>query len=192
MAGTDVSDLLYQEQEQIFVQRGEKEEAFFAQAGPLEATAIKVRGSGKAGGFGKSTSSGGRGTKAEGKAYAKVLKREGVLRIDKALRPETADAVRQHLYELRHRSEREVQEGTIQPIQRFANVLLKHNRCDLTVPVGEGIITEALRELLVLSPVGPTISSVFGDGAILHELSCLMSDPGSQRQVSSEFLTIER
>lgn len=187
MAGTDVSNLLYQEQEKLIVKRGQLEEQFVTNAKPLDATVIKVRGTGKAGGFGKSPSGGGSkgkaSSKAEGKAHAKILKTEGVLRIDNVLTPDTADAVRDHLYNLRYQSEQEVQEGKIHPIQRFADVLLKQNRCDLTIPLGDKIITKALEESLCKSPVGATISSIFGDGAILHEFSCLMSDLGSQRQV---------
>jgi ectoine hydroxylase-related dioxygenase (phytanoyl-CoA dioxygenase family) len=194
IAGSDyVSNLLYQEQENIIVRRGELEEGFVTNATPLLAPAIKVRGTGKAGGFGNAASGGGgsgrstaSSSKAEGKEHAKVLTKEGVLRIDGVLSPDTADSVRDHLYDLRRISEAEVSEGKIQPIQRFAQVLLKRNRCDLTIPLGGGsndIITKALEEALCKSPVGSTISSIFGDGAILHELSCLMSDPGSQRQV---------
>ncbi|KAL3761813.1 hypothetical protein ACHAW5_003922 [Stephanodiscus triporus] len=193
MAGADyVSNLLYQEQENIIVRRGEVEEGFVTNAIPLEAPVIKVRGTGKAGGFGNSASGGGGGgrstassSKADGREHAKVLTREGVLRIDDVLSRDTADSVRDHLYDLRRRSEMEVGDGTIQPIQRFAQVLLKRNRCDLTIPLGgdNWIITRALEEALCRSPVGSTIASVFGEDAILHELSCLMSDPGSQRQV---------
>lgn len=153
---------------------------------PLDAPVIKVRGTGKAGGFGKSSSSGSgnkASSKAEGKAHAKILKKEGVLRIDNVLSCDTADAVRDYLYKLRYQSEEEVREGKIQPVQRFANVLLRHNRCDLTIPLGDDIISKALEESICKSPVGATISSIFGDEAILHELSCLMSDAGSQRQV---------
>ena len=187
MAGTDVSDLLYQEQENIIIKRGELEEGFVTNVKPLEATKIKIRGTGKAGGFGKGSGAGGgsskASSKAEGKAHAKVLKKEGVLRIDNVISPEIADAVREHLYALRYKSEAEVAEGEIQPLQRFANVLLKHNRCDLTIPLGDEIITKALEEALCKSPVGSTIASIFTDEAILHELSCIMSDAGSQRQV---------
>jgi len=187
MAGADVSNLLYQEQEKLIVQRGELEEKLVANAKPLETTVIKVRGTGKAGGFGKPSGASGSkskaSSKAEGKAHAKVLKREGVLRIDNVLTMDTADAVRDYLYNLRYQSEQEVKEGLIQPIQRFADVLLKQNRYDLTIPLGDEIVTKALEESLCKSPVGATISSIFGDGAILHEFSCLMSDPGSQRQV---------
>jgi ectoine hydroxylase-related dioxygenase (phytanoyl-CoA dioxygenase family) len=138
---------------------------------------------GKAGGFGK-TSSKASSNKVEGKAYAKILQKEGVLRLDNVLSSTTADALREYLYNLRQQSEKDVAEGKVQPIERYAHVLLKHNRCDLTIPLGtDPIVTTALNESLRKSPVGGIISSIFGDGAILHEFSCLMSDVGSQRQV---------
>jgi ectoine hydroxylase-related dioxygenase (phytanoyl-CoA dioxygenase family) len=141
--------------------------------------------SGKAGGFGKASSNGTKASsKLEGKSYAKILKKEGVLRLDNVLSPTTADALRTYLYNLRTQSEQDVADGKVQPIERYAHVLLKHNRCDLTIPLGtEEIVTTALNESLRKSPVGGIMESIFGDGAILHEFSCLMSDVGSQRQV---------
>lgn len=170
-------DQEYAEQEALIVERGHFEETLITNISPLVAPKIK---GGKTGGFGKSLGN----TKAEGKEFAKVLKKEGVVRIDNVLSSATADRVRDYLYALREQSEKEVQGGTIQPIQRFATVLLKKNRCDLTVPLGEDdVITQALEETLVKSPIGATISNIFGNQAVLHELSCLMSDSGSQRQV---------
>lgn len=180
--GTDVSSLLYQEQEKLLVQRGELEESL-VNAISLEASKVKVRGTGKAGGFGKSSSPRVGPDKAEGKPYAKILRKEGVIRIDNVLSESTADALREYLYDLRCMSESDVKEGKIQPIQRFADVLLKHNRCDLTVPLGDQIVSTALYESMCKSPVGSIILSEFGKSATLHELSCLMSDSGSQRQV---------
>ena len=58
-----------------------------------------------------------------------------------------ADSVRGYLYDLRKQSETEVADGKIQLIQRFADVLLKHNRFDLTIPLGDEVITKALDEL---------------------------------------------
>ena len=168
MAGSDVSGILYQEQEKLIVRRGELEEGFVTKAKPIEATVIKVRGTGKAGGFGKRSAASGSGggkasSKAEGEAHTKILKREGVLRIDDVLSPDTADAVREHWYDLRARSMEDVAAGRIQPIQRFANVLLRTNRCDLTLPLREDeIVTRALHESLCRSPVGATVSSMFG------------------------------
>ena len=139
---------------------------------------------GKAGGFGNTSSKSNNGNKVEGKAYAKILNKEGVLRLDNVLSPSTADELRTYLYNLRTQSEKDVADGKVQPIERYAHVLLKHNRCDLTIPLGtDPIVTTALNESLRKSPLGSIISAIFGNDAILHEFSCLMSDVGSQRQV---------
>ena len=180
--GTDVSSLLYQEQEKLLVQRGELEESLVTDASSLEASKVKVRGTGRAGGFAKSSSPRVGPDKAEGKPYAKILRKEGVIRVDKVLSEATADSLRDYLYDLRYKSESDVKEGKIQPIERFADVLLRHNRCDLTVPLGDEIVSTALYESMCKSPVGSIILSEFGHDATLHELSCLMSDSGSQRQ----------
>jgi len=201
------TDLLYEEQEKLIVQRGIIEESLVTNATPLLAPTIKVRGVGKAGGFGgggggsnnkssksASSSSSSSSYKAEGKAYSNILLTEGLVRIDNILSTDTANQLRHYLYALRSQSEIDVQCGKVQPIQRFADVLLKRNRCDLTIPLGSGgssgggggkneIVTMALMESLVQSPIGATISSLFGKDATLHEFSCLMSDSGSQRQV---------
>jgi ectoine hydroxylase-related dioxygenase (phytanoyl-CoA dioxygenase family) len=100
------------------------------------------------------------------------------------LSSDTADALREYLYKLRIAYENDVADGKVQPIERFADVLLKLNRCDLTIPLGaDPIITTALDESIRQSPIGAIISSIFGDSSILHEFSCLISDVGSQRQV---------
>ena len=190
---SDVSNLLYEEQEGIIVRRGMLEESLLTNVTPLLAPQIKVRGTGKAGGFGNPASGGGgsgrsttSSSKAEGREHAKVMVREGVLRIDDVISTATVDKLRDHLYTLRQTSEKEIATGKIRPIRRFAQVLLKRNRCDLTIPLGvpgHEIITVALEEIICNSPIGSTISSILGKDAILHELSCLISDPGSQRQV---------
>jgi hypothetical protein len=46
-AGVDASTLLYQEQEKLIVQRGELEETLVTNASPLEASIVKVRGTGE-------------------------------------------------------------------------------------------------------------------------------------------------
>ena len=189
MSSMDASNLLYQEQEKIIVRRGEFEEELLTGKGiPLESIQVNLRGVGKAGGFGggktaKSSKSTKSTLKAEAKAYAKELIKSGVVRIDNVLSSNMADNVREYVFKLRQKSENEVADGSVQPIQRFADVLLKSNRCDLTIPVGEEVITKALNEALRESAVGQTIASIFSDNAVLYEFSCLISDPGSQRQV---------
>ena len=158
---------------------------------PLKASIVKVRGTGKSGGFGKAGGSSSKSgiksaaNKVEAKTHSKILLKDGVVRIDNVLSPKVADRMRDHVYALRRKAEDEVKAGTVQPIQRFANVLLKKDRCDLTIPLGndDDIVTDALNEVLRESAVGQTIATILGDDAVLYELSCLMSDAGSQRQV---------
>eukprot|EP00977_Amphora_coffeiformis_P004753 scaffold1019_cov172-Amphora_coffeaeformis.AAC.6 len=189
-------DLLYQEQEKLLVNRGALEgELMKDTAAPLQTYVVK--GAGSKGGFGggggggsknkkankKASSSSSATTKAQAKELAKVLQQQGVVRVDQVLSHDTVDALRAFLYNLRHESEALVAAGTIQPIQRFADVLLRQNRCDMPVPLGPEIVTQALDEVLVQSPVGGVIQNLLTEKAVLYELSCLMSDPGSQRQV---------
>lgn len=180
----------YKLKEQALVDRGVLEETLMAHTGStLEASKVKVkevRGAGRSGGFGgasSSTKSKKAAFKTEAKTHAKVLKKEGVVRIDSVLSAKTADRVREYAYSLRYKSEEEVEAGAVEPRQRFANVLLRKDRCDLTIPLGDEVVTEALDEILRKSAVGQTIEAILGKDATLYELSCLISDPGSQRQV---------
>jgi ectoine hydroxylase-related dioxygenase (phytanoyl-CoA dioxygenase family) len=181
----DVGSLLYQEQEKMLVTRGQLEASLMADTHtPIAANTVKGAGSG--GGFG---GSGGKGKsakqqlKAQGKAHATVLQRDGVVRIDSVLPNDGADEVRKFTYDLRQLSEEQVSRGEITPIQRFASVLLKENRCDLTIPFGSKVVADALHSILIDSPVGQTLQTLLGPDAVLYELSCMMSDPGSHRQV---------
>jgi Protein involved in biosynthesis of mitomycin antibiotics/polyketide fumonisin len=192
------SGLLYQEQEKMIVSRGIVEEELMSQnklITELLSPKIQVRGMGSAGGFGGGKNKAG-GEKQKGKSnkkdlawkteaaeYAKTLQKDGVVRIDNVLSPKLVDRLRKYAYDLRLTSEQEVKEGKVQPIERFADVLLKQNRCDLTIPLGDEIVSDALNQALRESAVGHTISNILSESAVLYELSCLMSDPGSQRQV---------
>lgn len=178
-------DLLseYESQEKMIVERGALEEGIMAASGvPILANKIKERGVGGGGGFGGGGPS--KVTKkAEGKSHSKVLKRDGVVRINGVLSDKVADGLRDYVYELKADSEQAVADGSIKPIQRFATVLLRKDRCDLTIPLGSPIVTKALEEVFCKSSVGETIRALLGKGAVLQELSTLISDPGSQRQV---------
>jgi hypothetical protein len=174
---------LYKEQEKLLVSRGEFEGKLMGNnRSPIEANVIKGVGSG--GGFGSKKGGSKSQMKEQGKAHAKVLKEQGVVRIDNVLPPDLADEVREFLFNLRKDSEEKVKNGELQSLERFADVLLKTNRCDLTLPVpGPKVVADALYAALQTSPVGATIAALLGEDAILYELSCIMSDPGSQRQV---------
>ena len=190
------SDLLYQEQEKLLVARGEFEGKLFHGKGtPLPAHIVKGTGS-PSGGFGKKQQPQKAKTKTKfnptvntnqqllaqaAKSHAQVLQTEGVLRIDKVL--SSADALREYVYDLRQQYETEIDQGLKVPQDCFADVLLKSNRCDMPLPIDNPLVKQALQEVLFQTAVGSTIELLLGPDAVLYELSCLISDPGSQRQV---------
>ena len=53
----------------------------------------------------------------------------------------------------------------------------------MTLPISNQLTGDCLAAVLQQSPVGATIADLLSKDAILYELSCLISDPGSQRQV---------
>ncbi len=174
------SSLLYAEHEKLLVSRGELEAQLMTSPTPLQANIVK--GSGGGGGFGG-------GSKKsllqdQAKSHAKVLQEQGVVRIDSVLSGERADALRERVYALRKESEALVQEGQLMQKDRFADVLLTHNRRDMTLPIGPEWAADTLANILLESPVGKTLEILLGKKALLREWSCLMSDPGSQRQVA--------
>jgi ectoine hydroxylase-related dioxygenase (phytanoyl-CoA dioxygenase family) len=174
---------LYEVQEEMLVRRGILEEELMAGNGKtLEAN--KPRGVGSSGGFGgsKGGSSVKSSSKDEGKAHAEVLREKGVVRIDGVLSNKVADQMRDFVFDLRETATAEVEAGSAKLINRFADVLLKSNRCDLTIPFGPEIVTKSLQQILAKSSVRDTIEELLSPDAILYELSCLISDPGSQRQ----------
>jgi Phytanoyl-CoA dioxygenase (PhyH) len=140
-------------------------------------------------------------------ALTQALKTDGIVRIENVLSPEKADNLRDYLVDLRARSKDEVEAGTIKDSQqRFADVLLNQNRCDLKIPLGPKPVHEALLDLLMkdngntqdhtdsvqhrsLSLVRKVVEYTFetyggiGKDASLWELNCFMSNSGARRQL---------
>jgi hypothetical protein len=121
-------------------------------------------------------------------SHAATLLSEGVVRIDNVLSSEIADRMREYVMTLRDDAD---------PAY-LADVLLRKHRCDIKLPLFNGDasssddtttaspVTAALQHVLLESPVRRTIETALGNentGSVLHELSCLISSPGSQRQV---------
>jgi len=177
----DVLPSLYQEQERLLVERGAVEFSLMEKTGSHISASVS-KGTAAAKGFGVSTGMKPQEAKAAAKVHAKELRKSGVVRIDDILSSEMADELRKYVFDLRQRSEEEVRGGKVKQIERFADVLLKENRCDLTIPL-EDIIVDALLQILQKTPVGKMMVSMLGKNAMLYELSCLVSDNGSNRQV---------
>mmetsp|Transcript_30781 Transcript_30781/g.46687 ORF Transcript_30781/g.46687 Transcript_30781/m.46687 type:complete len:387 (+) Transcript_30781:126-1286(+) len=122
---------------------------------------------------------------SKGSYYGKILQTEGVVRIDNVLSSKVADCMRDYVTDLKRQSTRDIRHHQVKPEDRFAKVLLNSNRCDLMIPLGPKPVHDALREVLCCnesSLVRQTIENLIGLDSTLYELSCLISDPGSQRQ----------
>jgi hypothetical protein len=177
---------LYKEQEQLLVKRGIVEAKLMQHtASPLQPSVSK--GTGITKGFAANKSTAGAkpsDLKVAAKIHAKELQTVGVVRIDNVLTSDMADRLREYVIKLRILSEEQVRNNQVKSIERFANVLLKENRCDLTIPLEDEIVVTTLLWIFQRTPLTRTASSILGKDAGLYELSCLISDPGSQRQVT--------
>ncbi|KAG7362465.1 phytanoyl-CoA dioxygenase family protein [Nitzschia inconspicua] len=136
-------------------------------------------------------------------AILQTIQQDGLVRIDNVLSSDAADTLRDYLLELRHRATVAIEEGTVVDSQeRFADVLLNQNRCDLKIPLGPKPVHQALLDVLTEpnkdnsqynpSLVRTVIESVFdsystvpnrGKYASLWELNCFMSNAGARRQL---------
>ena len=142
----------------------------------------------------------------EVQALTEKIREDGLVRIDNVLSGAKADELRDYLIDLRKRAKESVENGEIEDSQqRFADVLLNQNRCDLKIPLGPKPVHEALLDVLdedssdgtnkVASPslVRNVIEGVFdhycspsnptGSQASLWELNCFMSNSGARRQL---------
>ena len=135
--------------------------------------------------------------------FAVTLKRRGVSRVNGGLNRETAYNLQTFIDDILESSLEEVNTFKIPRAFRFANVLEKGNRFDLLLPFDDDdddaentgdsneqsssppskIILEAMNELLGENgKISPILEELVGKNAILYELACLISDPGSNRQ----------
>ncbi len=122
--------------------------------------------------------------------FAKTLASRGVARVDHALSHATAYHLQQFIDETLQTSLDEVNTFKVPRAFRFANVLEKANRWDLLLPFDEegsssasAPMIKAMNELLGENgKIAPILTELLGEDAILYELACLISDPGSNRQ----------
>jgi hypothetical protein len=148
----------------------------------------------------------------EVQALTQVIREDGLVRIDNVLSGEKADELRDYLIDLRKRAKEDIETGKIEDSQqRFADVLLNQNRCDLKIPLGPKPVHEALLDVLnddeksdktkednddgnaaSISLVRSVIEGAFdhytpsnpmGSRASLWELNCFMSNSGARRQL---------
>ncbi len=124
--------------------------------------------------------------------YGAVLQKDGVVRINQVLSNDTAEKLAKYIDEQKVIYEQEIADGLVPELSRFTRVLLKNNRWDVLLPLfdpetkddDDSIIQQALYEVLLENDsVANVIKSTLGSDAELYEFACLISDPGSDRQV---------
>jgi hypothetical protein len=122
-----------------------------------------------------------------------TLQQRGVVRVNAGISTGTALKLQEYIDRTLQDTMDEVASFRVPKSFRFANVLEKRNRWDLLLPfqaddddgdMEESIaVMQALDELLgVDGKLGPIFENLLGPDAVLYELACLISDPGSQRQ----------
>jgi hypothetical protein len=126
--------------------------------------------------------------------FSETLKERGVSRVDRGLSADLACKMQDYIDKTLASSLDEVNSYRIPRAFRFANVLEKQNRWDLLLPFDDdeidtnsdetsSVVMDALSELLGEGgSIGKIIEDVLGEEAILYELACLISDPGSMKQ----------
>mmetsp|Transcript_17325 Transcript_17325/g.19765 ORF Transcript_17325/g.19765 Transcript_17325/m.19765 type:complete len:472 (-) Transcript_17325:621-2036(-) len=123
--------------------------------------------------------------------HGAILQQNGVVRINNVLSKESTQALLKYVDDEKINAEGEVARGDVPQLSRFTRVLLKSNRCDLLLPLDKrnDIVMQALYELLGgdkssnVGAVGNVIESALSADSELYEFACLISDPGSDRQV---------
>jgi hypothetical protein len=204
------------EQDQLLKEKGEYEQSLMKKPVPLKPNKVRGAAGGFGGGGGAKKKTGNKKAKSSAEtnkdsrleenllavqSHAKALATDGLVRIDNVLSAELADALRDYLCDLRARSTAEIEEGEIADSQeRFADVLLNQNRCDLKIPLGPAPVNNALYHLFAKeeeeessssssSTVRDVMEYVFesyegnGKDAELWELNCFMSNSGARRQL---------
>lgn len=121
--------------------------------------------------------------------YGAVIMDKGVARVNKALSDTTAAALLEYI----NRSLAETQtpktdlpeEELYKQQTKFSDVLGKHNRWDMLLPLEESDhVMQAMWELLDhTDALSDGIKSILGPFPKLYELGTLISDPGSERQM---------
>mmetsp|Transcript_19652 Transcript_19652/g.28807 ORF Transcript_19652/g.28807 Transcript_19652/m.28807 type:complete len:433 (+) Transcript_19652:215-1513(+) len=119
--------------------------------------------------------------------FGAIVLEEGVARINGCMSTATSQNLLAFINQQLLDSIEEVSQGKAEDHSRFADVLGKKMRWDMLLPLEESSeVMQALYEIFHAeegNDLAGAIEAVLGKDAILYELSALISDPGSERQV---------
>ena len=201
-SSADFSRMLYQDQQDAMARRAQVEQQLLA-ANTKELLAPKIKPpSPKSGiGFASAVSKAATDTPLMRMAFdqAQVVRKEGVLRINSAMTPSCADALRNHVLEEQSAANRHAEECPELATSLFGVECARKFRCDLQLSLlrgghkadNGGIVTQehtyavadALQELLgkdgTLRYICESLVTTQGE---FYELAAVITNPGSDRQ----------
>lgn len=108
-----------------------------------------------------------------------LLLRDGCASIKNVLSPETCDSLLNYINNEKLVSEELVESGKVDYDRRFGAVNNRRNRADMFLPYSAPIVQQALHEAVRnMKPFLLSLADMETTGT-LHELSCIISDPGA-------------
>jgi len=119
-------------------------------------------------------------------AVAQLVELEGCLSVSDVLSQETATELLAYINAENARAKAAVEAGEEEFDDRFGGVNCRGlngmfgNRQDMFLPMSEPVVLKAVKE--ATGNLRPLLNPLVGDGAMLHEVSSLVSDPGAPRQ----------
>ena len=192
---TNARNLLYQDQQQAMLRRSVAEQELLeSRTTPLETPQLKKGSAASGTGFAAKTSP----NQWLAKQQAKLLQKEGVLRIDHALPDEVADALRAYVLEQQAIALDITQKDPSKSRSFYGVEQARAHRCDLQLSLLRGgykadnnnndnsddnVLADALQALLgqngSLRHLYETLVTKDGE---FYELAAVVTDPGSNRQ----------
>ena len=189
LSSYSAKDVLYQDQQNAMERRALHEESLLKKAKELKAPKLKPKQAKSGTGFG------GGASKVDQKIQlaieqAKVLKRDGVIRVDNALSAVLADELRKHILMQKSDADSMSKQNLVAPEALYGVENQRTSRCDLQLSLlHEGddgqkhVLADSLQELLgkegTLRNVYEQLVTLEGE---FYELAAVITNPGSKRQ----------
>lgn len=188
------SDLLYQDQQAARARRAAVEQELLGDnIKPLKARKIKKAPVRRGSGFGGANQDKRTPSQRMAAEQAKIIHKDGVLRIDNALDGETCDRLRKHVLRQQELADIETSKDVSVSTEYYGVENRRKSRCDLLLSLvpndddeeedDRTIIPDVLQKILgkegTLLPVYEELVSSKGE---FYEFACVITDPGSDRQ----------
>lgn len=201
---SSASEMLYQDQQDAMLRRAIHEEELLSEKSkPKELQAAKIKAGPPKSGTGFADKGAMDPSARLAAEHAKIVKRDGVLRMNNVLSPEVADKLRQYLLDQQTLVEKETKNNPQASKVYYGVEQTRKNRADMhlsltkggmkrtdgtsggeTQPENEHVLAEALKELLssdgTLRPIYEALVSQEGE---FYELAGIITKPGSYRQM---------